>query len=100
MKLYSSAFLNDSYLKSMGWMMHDKIPDVPLKCVLGLQGFYVDPQLLPKLDLFTSRFKDRLISMTLDEDNEVAVQTMKLLLLISRTSEMLSVQRTTSSCSS
>ncbi|KAK5920734.1 hypothetical protein CgunFtcFv8_024512 [Champsocephalus gunnari] len=83
MKLYSSAFLNDSYLKSMGWMMHDKIPDVRLKCVLGLQGFYVDPQLLPKLDLFTSRFKDRLISMTLDEDNEVAVQTMKLLLLIS-----------------
>ncbi|KAI4806055.1 hypothetical protein KUCAC02_010646 [Chaenocephalus aceratus] len=86
MKLYSSAFLNDSYLKSMGWMMHDKIPDVRLKCVLGLQGLYVDPQLLPKLDLFTSRFKDRLISMTLDKDNEVAVQTMKLLLLISRTS--------------
>ncbi|KAJ4933389.1 hypothetical protein JOQ06_030220 [Pogonophryne albipinna] len=71
----------------MGWMMHDKIPDVRLKCVLGLQGLYVDPQLLPKLDLFTSRFKDRLISMTLDKDNEVAVQTMKLLLLISRTSD-------------
>ncbi|KAI9530119.1 hypothetical protein NQZ68_004136 [Dissostichus eleginoides] len=87
MKLYSSAFLNDSYLKYMGWMMHDKIPDVRLKCVLGLQGLYVDPQLLPKLDLFSSRFKDRLISMTLDKDNEVAVQTMKLLLLISRTSD-------------
>ncbi|XP_063743447.1 cohesin subunit SA-2 isoform X2 [Eleginops maclovinus] len=87
MKLYSSAFLNDSYLKYMGWMMHDKIPDVRLKCVLGLKGLYVDPQLLPKLDLFTSRFKDRLISMTLDKDNEVAVQTMKLLLLISRTSD-------------
>lgn len=91
MKLYSSAFLNDSYLKYMGWMMHDKvnnskhvreqchrtirerlktgyhtiqtlyvifqIPDVRLKCVLGLQGLYGDPLLLPKLDLFTSRFK-------------------------------------------
>ncbi|XP_029314249.1 cohesin subunit SA-2 isoform X2 [Cottoperca gobio] len=87
MKLYSSAFLNDSYLKYMGWMMHDKIPDVRLKCVLGLQGLYVDPPLLPKLDLFTSRFKDRMISMTLDKDNEVAVQTMKLLLLISKTSD-------------
>ncbi|TMS06815.1 Cohesin subunit SA-2 [Larimichthys crocea] len=84
MKLYSSAFLNDSYLKYVGWMMHDKIPDVRLKCVLGLQGLYGDPLLLPKLDLFTSRFKDRIISMTLDKDNEVAVQTMKLLLLISR----------------
>ncbi|KAF7652393.1 hypothetical protein LDENG_00097680 [Lucifuga dentata] len=85
MKLYSSAFLNDSYLKYTGWMMHDKIPDVRLKCVLSLQGLYGDPLLLPKLDLFTSRFKDRMISMTLDKDNEVAVQTMKLLLLISKT---------------
>ncbi|XP_040058076.2 cohesin subunit SA-2 isoform X2 [Gasterosteus aculeatus] len=87
MKLYSSAFLNDSYLKYMGWMMHDKVPDVRLKCVLGLQALYGDPPLLPKLDLFTSRFKDRMISMTLDKDNEVAVQTMKLLLLVSKTSD-------------
>ncbi|CAK6959104.1 cohesin subunit SA-2 [Scomber scombrus] len=87
MKLYSSVFLSDSYLKYMGWMMHDKIPDVRLKCVLGLQGLYGDPGLLPKLDLFTSRFKDRMISMTLDKDNEVAVQTMKLLVLISKTSD-------------
>ncbi|XP_026152212.1 cohesin subunit SA-2 isoform X2 [Mastacembelus armatus] len=87
MKLYSSAFLTDSYLKYMGWMMYDKIPDVRLKCVLSLQGLYGDPLLLPKLDLFTSRFKDRMISMTLDKDNEVAVQTMKLLVLISKISE-------------
>lgn len=25
MKLYSSSFLNDSYLKYIGWMMHDKV---------------------------------------------------------------------------
>uniref|UniRef100_A0A8C7XCH2 Cohesin subunit SA n=1 Tax=Oryzias sinensis TaxID=183150 RepID=A0A8C7XCH2_9TELE len=87
MKLYSSLFLTDSYLKYIGWMMYDKTPDVRLKCVLALQGLYGDPGLLPKLDLFTSRFKDRIISMTLDKDNEVAVQTMKLLVLISRTSE-------------
>ncbi|XP_047227314.1 cohesin subunit SA-2 isoform X2 [Girardinichthys multiradiatus] len=83
MKLYSSAFLNDSYLKYMGWMMHDKVPDVRLKCVLALKGLFGDPVLLPKLDLFISRFKNRLISMVLDKDNEVAVQTMKLLVLIS-----------------
>lgn len=29
-------------------------------------------------------FQDRMISMTLDKDNEVAVQTMKLLLIISK----------------
>ncbi|XP_062313473.1 cohesin subunit SA-2 isoform X2 [Osmerus eperlanus] len=87
MRLYSSVFLTDSYLKYMGWMMHDKFPDVRLKCVLGLQGLYVDPLLLPRLDLFTSRFKDRLISMTLDKDHEVAVQAMKLLILISESCE-------------
>ncbi|XP_078480899.1 cohesin subunit SA-2-like, partial [Lampetra planeri] len=63
------------------------IPDVRLKCVLSLQSLYGDPLLLPKLDLFTSRFKDRIISMTLDKDHEVAVQTLKLLLLISKTSD-------------
>lgn len=26
MKLYSDAFLNDSYLKYVGWTMHDKVP--------------------------------------------------------------------------
>nr|XP_020465183.1 cohesin subunit SA-2-like [Monopterus albus] len=87
MKLYSSAFLSDSYLKYMGWMMYDKVPDVRLKCVLSLQGLYADPLLVSKLDLFTSRFKDRMISMTLDKDTEVAVQTMKLLVLISKTSD-------------
>lgn len=88
MKLYSSTFLNDSYLKYVGWMMYDKvigvwcslrimkifhilrwllilcffpclrqISDVRLKCVLSLQALYGDPALLPKLDLFTNRFK-------------------------------------------
>lgn len=84
MKLYSSVFLSDSYLKYVGWMMHDKVasskittkksswdnfynaawllfifqvPDVRLKCVFALQGLYGDPLFLPKLDLFTSRFK-------------------------------------------
>ncbi|XP_057708172.1 cohesin subunit SA-2 isoform X2 [Corythoichthys intestinalis] len=86
-RLYSSVFLKDTYLKYMDWMSYDKIPDVRLRCILGLQTLYGDPLLLPQLDLFTSRFKDRMISMTLDKDNEVALQTMKLLLLISKTCE-------------
>ncbi|XP_061647356.1 cohesin subunit SA-2 isoform X2 [Phyllopteryx taeniolatus] len=87
MRRYSSVFLTDTYLKYMDWMSYDKIPDVRLKCVFGLQSFYGDPVLLPELDLFTGRFKDRLIAMTLDKDNEVAFQTMRLLLLISKTCE-------------
>ncbi|XP_016141935.1 cohesin subunit SA-1-like [Sinocyclocheilus grahami] len=86
MKLYSSVFLNDSYLKYVGWMMHDKQPDVRLKCVLGLQGLYQD-QSCSKMDLFTIRFKERIISMTLDKDHEVAIQAMRLLMVISQSCE-------------
>uniref|UniRef100_A0A673KX03 Cohesin subunit SA n=1 Tax=Sinocyclocheilus rhinocerous TaxID=307959 RepID=A0A673KX03_9TELE len=86
MKLYSSVFLNDSYLKYVGWMMHDKQPDVRLKCVLGLQGLYQD-QSCSKTDLFTIRFKERMISMTLDKDHEVAIQAMRLLMVISQSCE-------------
>ncbi|XP_066542125.1 cohesin subunit SA-2 isoform X2 [Hoplias malabaricus] len=84
MKLYSPVFLNDTYLKYVGWMLHDKQPDVRLRCVLGLQGLYQDVHLCSKMDLFTSRFKDRIISMTLDKDHEVAVQAMRLLMVISQ----------------
>lgn len=86
MKLYSSVFLNDSYLKYVGWMMHDKQPDVRLKCVLGLQGLYQD-QISPKMDLFTVRFKERIISMTLDKDHEVAIQAVRLLMVMSQSCE-------------
>ncbi|KAJ0005453.1 hypothetical protein NQD34_015347, partial [Periophthalmus magnuspinnatus] len=86
MKDYHTVFLNDGYLKYMGWMMHDKNSDVRIKCVLGLQELYGDPALFPKLNLFTSRFKERMISLTLDKDSEVAVQSMKLLVLMSNKS--------------
>ncbi|KAJ8282531.1 hypothetical protein COCON_G00050500 [Conger conger] len=87
MRLYSPVFLNDSYLKYLGWMLHDKQPDVRLKCVLGLQGLYGDTLLNSKLDLFTSRFKERMVSMTLDKDHEVAVQAMRLLMVMSQSCE-------------
>uniref|UniRef100_A0A8C9WE29 Cohesin subunit SA n=1 Tax=Scleropages formosus TaxID=113540 RepID=A0A8C9WE29_SCLFO len=87
MRLYSSMFLNDSYLKYVGWMLHDKQPDVRLKCVQGLQALYGDAFLVSKLDLFTSRFKERMLSMALDKDHEVAVQAVRLLMIISESCE-------------
>ncbi|XP_062917012.1 cohesin subunit SA-2 isoform X1 [Mobula hypostoma] len=82
MKMYSDAFLNDSYLKYVGWTMHDKQGEVRLKCLIALQGLYYNRELIPKLELFTSRFKDRIVSMTLDKEYEVAVQAIKLLTLV------------------
>ncbi|XP_062982391.1 cohesin subunit SA-2-like isoform X2 [Elgaria multicarinata webbii] len=87
MKIYPDTFLNDSYLKYIGWMLYDKQPEVRLKCLQGLQGIYGRKELVCKMDLFTSRFKDRIVSMTLDKDHEVAVQAMKLLMLMSQNCE-------------
>ncbi|XP_064413605.1 cohesin subunit SA-2 isoform X3 [Latimeria chalumnae] len=87
MKMHSQMFLSDSYLKYVGWMLHDKQPEVRLKCLVGLQGLYAIPEHVTKLDLFTSRFKDRIISMTLDKDHEVAVQSIKLITFMSQNCE-------------
>ncbi|NXJ76223.1 STAG2 protein, partial [Trogon melanurus] len=87
MKTYPDAFLNDSYLKYIGWMLYDKQAEVRLKCLLGLQGLYSRKELVSRMDLFTSRFKDRIVSMPLDKDHEVAVQAMKLLMLMSQNCE-------------
>uniref|UniRef100_A0A8C8B980 Cohesin subunit SA n=1 Tax=Otus sunia TaxID=257818 RepID=A0A8C8B980_9STRI len=86
-KTYPDAFLNDNYLKYIGWMLYDKQAEVRLKCLLGLQGIYSRRELVSRMNLFTSRFKDRIVSMPLDKDHEVAVQAMKLLMLMSQNCE-------------
>ncbi|NXW58511.1 STAG2 protein, partial [Eurystomus gularis] len=86
-KTYPDTFLNYSYLKYIGWMLYDKQAEVRLKCLLGLQGIYSRKELVSRMDLFTSRFKDRIVSLPLDKDHEVAVQAMKLLMLMSQNRE-------------
>ncbi|NWS38056.1 STAG2 protein, partial [Probosciger aterrimus] len=61
--------------------------EVRLKCLLGLQGIYSRKEFVSRMDLFTIRFKDRIVSMPLDKDHEVAVQAMKLLMLMSQNCE-------------
>lgn len=79
-----ASFLNDGYLKYVGWMLHDKVytgtgelqqnsvqvtskclcvcvsrqqASVRLQCVLSLQKLYVEESFIGRLELFTSRFK-------------------------------------------
>uniref|UniRef100_A0A4W4EBV3 SCD domain-containing protein n=1 Tax=Electrophorus electricus TaxID=8005 RepID=A0A4W4EBV3_ELEEL len=82
MKMYSDAFLNDSYLKYVGWTLHDRQGEVRLKCLRALQSLYTNQELFPKLELFTNRFKDRIVSMTLDKEFDVAVEAIRLVTLI------------------
>lgn len=79
---FSTNFLDDSYLKYIGWTLHDKIGDVRLRCLQALLPLYASEDLKGKLELFTSKFKDRIVAMTLDKEFEVAVHAVKLVISI------------------
>lgn len=82
MHKFSSNFLDDSYLKYIGWTLHDKVGEVRLRCLQALLPLYENEELKGKLELFTSKFKDRIVAMTLDKEYEVAVHAVKLVIKI------------------
>nr|KAF6356139.1 stromal antigen 3 [Myotis myotis] len=87
MQSYSSSFLTDSYLKYIGWTLHDKHREVRLKCLKALKELYSNRDLTARLELFTSRFKDRMVSMVMDREYDVAVEAVRLLILILKNME-------------
>lgn len=82
MKKYPNMFLDDSYLKYVGWTLYDKVGDVRNCCLKTLAPLHESPDLSGKLELFTNRFKDRIVEMTLDKEYDVAVQAIKLVINI------------------
>ncbi|XP_059620439.1 cohesin subunit SA-1 [Phlebotomus argentipes] len=82
MQKFSQNFLDDSYLKYIGWTLHDKVGEVRLRCLQALLPLYASEELKGKLELFTSKFKDRIVAMTLDKEFEVAVHAVRLVISI------------------
>lgn len=87
MRKYPNMFLDDSYLKYVGWTLYDRVGEVRLQCLRSLQPLYEDPQLIGRLELFTNRFKVRLVDMTLDKETEVGVQAVRLICTILKYNE-------------
>ncbi|XP_068448835.1 cohesin subunit SA-1-like isoform X2 [Clinocottus analis] len=87
LKTNPADFLNDGCLKYLGWTLHDKQSPVRLQCVRALQGLYQEKEFIGRLELFTSRFKERMLNMVLDKDSGVAVEVVNLLLLIQQGTE-------------
>ncbi|TNN73085.1 Cohesin subunit SA-1 [Liparis tanakae] len=87
LKTNPEDFLNDGCLKYLGWTLHDKQSPVRLQCVRALQSLYQEKEFIGRLELFTSRFKERILSMVLDKDPGVAVEVVNLLLLIQQRTE-------------
>ncbi|VDM34690.1 unnamed protein product [Hydatigera taeniaeformis] len=87
MRRYPAMFLDDSYLKYIGWTLYDRVGEVRLQCLRALQPLYDDSTFVSNLSLFTSRFKQRLVDMTLDKELDVAVQAVKVVSCILKHTE-------------
>ncbi|KAJ8748414.1 hypothetical protein K2173_003051 [Erythroxylum novogranatense] len=70
---YPSLFLQDLYLKYLGWTLNDKNAGVRKSSVLALQNLYAVDDNVPTLGLFTERFSNRMIELADDVDVSVAV---------------------------
>ncbi|CAL8262557.1 unnamed protein product [Lota lota] len=80
-------FLNDGYLKYLGWTLYDKQGVVRLQCVCALQALYQEKDFLGRLEFFASRFKERMLTMVFDKEPDVAVEVVNLLLFIQQHSD-------------
>jgi cohesin complex subunit SA-1/2 len=72
MLAHPAAFLGDAYLKYLGWMLSDRdvvVREAALTALASVYGKHADKG---KLDLFSQRFKRRLVEMTLDKADSVA----------------------------
>lgn len=70
---YQSLFLQDLYLKYLGWTLNDKSAGVRKASVLALQNLYEVDDNVPSLGLFTERFYKRMLELADDIDISVAV---------------------------
>ncbi|KAJ0258076.1 Sister-chromatid cohesion protein 3 [Hirschfeldia incana] len=70
---YPSLFLQDLYLKYLGWTLNDKVAGVRKASLLALRKLYEMDENVPTLGLFTERFSNRMIEMADDVDLSAAV---------------------------
>lgn len=76
---YPSLFLQDLYLKYIGWTLNDKNAAVRNSSIGALQALYAVDDHVPSLSLFSARFSNRMVEMADDVDLTVAVNAIGLL---------------------
>ncbi|ESW35037.1 hypothetical protein PHAVU_001G201200 [Phaseolus vulgaris] len=75
---YPTLFLQDLYLKYLGWTLNDKNAGVRKFSIHALQNLYEVDDNVPTLGLFTERFSGRMIELADDIDVSVAVHAIGL----------------------
>ena len=72
---YKEKFLDNSYLKYVGWALYDKEPEVRMAALEAVNKFY-DSKLVNSMEAFTLRFRERMLQMILDVDKHVQITAM------------------------
>lgn len=77
-KTSPTLFLDDSYLKYLGWMLSDKDSRVRLASVVAVRDLLSSTEIADGMELFLSRFWKRIGEMCLDVDRDVALAAIRL----------------------
>ena len=80
----STRFLQASFLKYLGWALHDRESEVRLACVRAATKIYKMPNIEEPNEEFTNKFLPQMVRLTLDVDIEVAVETVLMLVELSK----------------
>ncbi|EDQ91077.1 uncharacterized protein MONBRDRAFT_31739 [Monosiga brevicollis MX1] len=72
-------FLDDTFLKYIGWSLSDKHHEVRLCVLHTLEALYGNQDTREQLGSFTQRFKDNILFMVWDANTDVAVQAFAVL---------------------
>jgi hypothetical protein len=68
-----SSFLDNHYLRYLGWGLSDRSTEVRKTALQSLNGLYCDSSMHPAMSSFTERFRPRLIEMA-GRDCEAAIR--------------------------
>lgn len=84
MMIFPERYVDDSYLKYLGWSLNDKEPIVRRRCLAVSLPLFEDEEMIPRLQLFSNKFKDRFIQMTSDVDAECCIKAGKVVQAMNR----------------
>lgn len=84
------SFLDDRFLKYIGWMLNDKASEVRTSSLLVIGNLLKIQENWPRMQLFLRRFRSRICEMMQDKDVQVArnaVQVIEIILQIGSLTE-------------
>ena len=75
---YPAKFLHDKYLKYIGWQLYDKDGSVRLAATMAVLKLYNNEDHAAQLQLFTERFKERMLQLCFDTEEVVTIAGIQL----------------------